>query len=94
MSEGSGKNPFYYRPGYHPMGDEMFGVGALCSKLDSEHLPVRSEHLDALRVVADPVSVLYGNLRRLASAEDAGLLLHVSPAVMVFLPAAGGVDQI
>jgi hypothetical protein len=46
MSESSDKNTWC-----HPMEGEMFGVGALCSKPNSEHL-------DTLRVVAEPVSSL------------------------------------
>ena len=49
ISEGSGRNTFYYRPGRHPMEDEMFGAGGICSKSSSEHLPMNSEHLDTLR---------------------------------------------
>jgi len=62
ISEGSGRNTFYYRPGHHPMGDEMFGAESICSKPasehlpeSSEHLPGSSEHLDTLRTIAEPV---------------------------------------
>ncbi|WP_157202335.1 RNA-binding domain-containing protein [Methanoplanus limicola] len=44
-SEGSGRNTFYYIPGRHPMGDEIFG-GEICPKYSSEHLDNSSEHLD------------------------------------------------
>lgn len=45
LSEGKGRNTFYYRPGHHPMGNEMFGADEVCSKLNSEHLTGRFEHL-------------------------------------------------
>jgi len=44
-SEGVGRGTFYYLPGRHPMRDEMFGAGAVCSVQSSEHLPENSEHL-------------------------------------------------
>ncbi len=47
-SEGLGRGTFYYLPGRHPMRDEMFGAGALCSVQGSEHLKDSSEHLDTL----------------------------------------------
>ena len=53
-----GRNTFYYRPGHHPMGDEMFGAGTICSKSNSEHLPGNSEHLDTLRNIAEPIRSL------------------------------------
>jgi len=55
VSEGSGRNTFYYIPGRHPMEDEMFG-GGICSKPGSEHLEESSEHLNELQIIAKSVS--------------------------------------
>ena len=69
MSEGSGRGTFYYRPGHHPMADEMCSARvdvrnlssehlAMSSEhlpMSSEHLATSSEHLDTLREIAEPV---------------------------------------
>lgn len=34
LSEGTGRGTFYYLPGRHPMKDEMFGAGGMCSQQD------------------------------------------------------------
>jgi predicted HTH transcriptional regulator len=87
ISEGSGRNTFYYRPGRHPMGDEMFGAGGICSKSNSEHLvessehlvtssehlPRNSEHLDTLREIAEPVR----SLRKAPKEVVEATILHL-----------------